>query len=88
LTTDTVKTRLHRARATVRQKLDCYLRNRCIDVEPIATPSPLSERAWSGGRPVIWVTAFRFRPATVKTEVADMPIAATPSQPQGQLILS
>ena len=47
LTTDTVKTRLHRARAAMRQKLDCYLRNRCIDVEPIATPSPLSERAWN-----------------------------------------
>jgi RNA polymerase sigma-70 factor (ECF subfamily) len=47
LTTDTVKTRLHRARAAMRQKLDCYLRNRCIDVEPIATPSPLSEHAWN-----------------------------------------
>ena len=47
LTTDTVKTRLHRARAAMRQKLDCYLRNRCIDVEPIASPSPLSERAWN-----------------------------------------
>ena len=47
LTTDTVKTRLHRARAAMRQKLDCYLRNRCIDVEPIATPSPLSERDWN-----------------------------------------
>jgi RNA polymerase sigma-70 factor (ECF subfamily) len=47
LTTDTVKTRLHRARAAMRPKLDCYLRNRCIDVEPIATPSPLSERAWN-----------------------------------------
>ena len=47
LTTDTVKTRLHRARAAMRQKLDCYLRNRCIDVEPIVTPSPLSERVWN-----------------------------------------
>lgn len=46
LTPDAVKTRLHRARASMRQKLDCYLRNRCIDVEPIASPAPLSERAW------------------------------------------
>jgi len=41
-----VKTRLHRARVAMRQKLDCYLNNRCIDVEPIASPSPMSERAW------------------------------------------
>jgi RNA polymerase sigma-70 factor (ECF subfamily) len=46
LTADVVKTRLHRARAAMRQKLDCYLRNRCIDVEPIASPPPLSEKAW------------------------------------------
>lgn len=46
LSTDVVKTRLHRARAAMRQKLDCYLNNRCIDVAPIASPSPLSERAW------------------------------------------
>lgn len=35
---DVVKTRLHRARTAMRQKLDCYLRNRCIEDE--ATPSP------------------------------------------------
>lgn len=46
LTAEAVKTRLHRARAAMRQKLDCYLRNRCIDVEPIASPAPLSEQAW------------------------------------------
>jgi RNA polymerase sigma-70 factor (ECF subfamily) len=46
LTTEAVKTRLHRARAAMRQKLDCYLRNRCIEVEPIASPAPLSEQAW------------------------------------------
>jgi RNA polymerase sigma-70 factor, ECF subfamily len=46
LTPDVVKTRLHRARIAMRQKLDCYLNNRCIDVEPIASPSPLSEVAW------------------------------------------
>jgi RNA polymerase sigma-70 factor (ECF subfamily) len=50
LTTDTVKTRLHRARAAMREKLDCYLRNRCIDVEPIPSPAPLSESAWDGLR--------------------------------------
>ncbi len=46
LTPDVVKTRLHRARVAMRQKLDCYLNNRCIDVEPIASPSTLSEGAW------------------------------------------
>jgi len=46
LSLDVVKTRLHRARVAMRQKLDCYLNNRCIDVEPIASPSPLSEHAW------------------------------------------
>jgi len=46
LSTDVVKTRLHRARVAMRQKLDCYWNNRCIDVEPIASPAPLSERAW------------------------------------------
>ena len=46
LTEEAVKTRLHRARAAMREKLDCYLRNRCIDVEPIASPAPLSEKAW------------------------------------------
>ena len=43
---DVVKTRLHRGRVAMRQKLDCYLNNRCIEVEPIASPSPLSEKAW------------------------------------------
>jgi len=46
LSTDAVKTRLHRARVAMRQKLDCYLNSRCIEVEPIASPAPLSERAW------------------------------------------
>jgi RNA polymerase sigma-70 factor (ECF subfamily) len=46
LSPDVVKTRLHRARVAMRQKLDCYLNNHCIDVEPIASPAPLSERAW------------------------------------------
>ena len=47
LTTDAVKTRLHRARSAMREKLDCYLHNRCIDVDPIASPLPLSEAAWT-----------------------------------------
>jgi RNA polymerase sigma-70 factor (ECF subfamily) len=46
LTPDAVKTRLHRARVSMREKLDCYLHNRCIEIEPIASPAPLSERAW------------------------------------------
>ena len=46
LTAEAVKTRLHRARLAMREKLDCYLRNRCIDIEPIASPAPLSEDAW------------------------------------------
>jgi len=46
LSTDAVKTRLHRARAAMRPKLDCYLNNHCIDVQPIASPAPLSQSAW------------------------------------------
>lgn len=46
LSAEAVKTRLHRARLAMRQKLDCYLRNHCIDIEPIASPAPLSEDAW------------------------------------------
>ena len=61
LSTDVVKTRLHRARAAMRQKLDCYVNNRCIDVEPIASPAPLSEGAWhdlrTAWRAVTGVTA-------------------------------
>jgi RNA polymerase sigma-70 factor, ECF subfamily len=39
---DVVKTRLHRARAAMRQKLDCYLNNRCIDDAPSPSPAPLT----------------------------------------------
>jgi RNA polymerase sigma-70 factor, ECF subfamily len=42
LTTDVVKTRLHRGRLAVRQKLDCYLHNRCLENEPSPSPAPLS----------------------------------------------
>lgn len=64
LTTDTVKTRLHRARLAMRQKLDCYLHQHCIEVEPIASPAPLSEQAWNQlhaawRNPVTSVTASR-----------------------------
>jgi RNA polymerase sigma-70 factor (ECF subfamily) len=60
LTTDVVKTRLHRGRAAMRQKLDCYLHNRCIDDQPSPSPAPLTaeeqERLFSvwrqAGRPI------------------------------------
>ncbi len=58
LSIDVVKTRLHRARAAMRQKLDCYLNNRCIDVEPIASPPPLHEGAWEDLR-AEWHAAVR-----------------------------
>jgi RNA polymerase sigma-70 factor (ECF subfamily) len=47
LSIDVVKTRLHRGRAAMRQKLDCYVHNRCLDDQPSPNPSPLTaeERA-------------------------------------------
>jgi RNA polymerase sigma-70 factor (ECF subfamily) len=39
---DVVKTRLHRARSAMRQKLDCYLHNRCIEDEATPSPAPLT----------------------------------------------
>jgi RNA polymerase sigma-70 factor (ECF subfamily) len=47
LGTDVVKTRLHRGRAAMRQKLDCYLHNHCLEDQPSPNPAPLSagERA-------------------------------------------
>ena len=39
---DVVKTRLHRARTAMRQKLDCYLHNRCIEDEATPSPAPLT----------------------------------------------
>jgi RNA polymerase sigma-70 factor (ECF subfamily) len=39
---DVVKTRLHRGRAAMRQKLDCYLNNRCLEDQPSPNPAPLS----------------------------------------------
>ena len=58
VTADVVKTRLHRGRAAMRQKLDCYLNNRCLDDQPGPNPHPLTaaERdtllsAWRRGVP-------------------------------------
>ena len=39
---DAVKTRLHRARVAMRQRLDCYLHNRCIEGQTSPSPAPLS----------------------------------------------
>jgi len=44
LGTDVVKTRLHRGRVAMRQKLDCYLHNRCLEDQPSPNPEPLSAR--------------------------------------------
>ena len=43
LGTDVVKTRLHRGRAAMRQKLDCYLNNHCLEDQPSPNPSPLTD---------------------------------------------
>jgi hypothetical protein len=37
-----VKTRLHRGRQALRQKLDCYLNNHCLEDQPSPSPTPLS----------------------------------------------
>jgi len=39
---DAVKTRLHRARQAMRQKLDCYLNNHCLEGQSSPSPTPLS----------------------------------------------
>jgi RNA polymerase sigma-70 factor (ECF subfamily) len=41
---DVVKTRLHRGRAALKQKLDCYLNNHCLEDQPSPDPSPLTPR--------------------------------------------
>ena len=55
---DVVKTRLHRGRVAMRQKLDCYLHNHCLEDQPSPNPKPLSEReraellsVWRGAAP-------------------------------------
>ena len=47
LTTDVVKTRLHRGRLAMRKTLDCYLHNHCLEDQPSPNPAALSpeERA-------------------------------------------
>jgi RNA polymerase sigma-70 factor (ECF subfamily) len=42
LSPDVVKTRLHRGRVAMRQKLDCYVNNRCLEDQPSPNPAPLS----------------------------------------------
>lgn len=44
---DAVKTRLRRARLAMRQKLDCYLNDHCLEDQPSPDPKPLTseERA-------------------------------------------
>ena len=44
LSVDVVKTRLHRGRAAMRQKLDCYVHNHCLEDQPSPNPSPLTDR--------------------------------------------
>lgn len=39
---DVVKTRLHRGRAAMRQKLDCYVHNHCLEDQPSPDPAPLN----------------------------------------------
>ena len=39
---DVVKTRLHRGRAAMRQKLDCYVNNHCLEDQPSPNPTPLT----------------------------------------------
>jgi RNA polymerase sigma-70 factor (ECF subfamily) len=40
--TDVVKQRLHRARLAMREKLDCYLHNHCLEDQPSPSPAPLT----------------------------------------------
>jgi RNA polymerase sigma-70 factor, ECF subfamily len=41
---DVVKTRLHRGRVAMRQKLDCYVNNHCLEDQPSPNPAPLSDQ--------------------------------------------
>lgn len=43
LSIDVVKTRLHRGRAAMRQKLDCYVNNHCLEDQPSPNPAPLTD---------------------------------------------
>jgi RNA polymerase sigma-70 factor (ECF subfamily) len=44
LTTDVVKTRLHRGRLAMRQTLDCYLHDHCLEDQPSPNPAALSQQ--------------------------------------------
>jgi len=61
LTTDVVKTRLHRGRAALRQKLDCYLNNHCLEDQPTPDPKPLTaaerQKLYSAWRRSVAATA-------------------------------
>jgi len=55
VSTDVVKTRLHRARTAMRQKMDCYVYHQCMEDEPSPNPTPLTDAerrelysAWRG----------------------------------------
>jgi RNA polymerase sigma-70 factor (ECF subfamily) len=43
VTVDVVKTRLHRGRAAMRAKLDCYVHNHCLEDQPSPNPKPLTD---------------------------------------------
>ncbi|HUP04640.1 MAG TPA: sigma-70 family RNA polymerase sigma factor [Bryobacteraceae bacterium] len=40
---DVIKTRLRRGRQALRQQLDCYLNNHCLEDQPTPNPTPLNE---------------------------------------------
>jgi RNA polymerase sigma-70 factor (ECF subfamily) len=42
LGTDVIKTRLHRGRAAMKEKLDCYIHNHCLEDMPSPNPAPLT----------------------------------------------
>jgi RNA polymerase sigma-70 factor (ECF subfamily) len=44
LSVDVVKTRLHRGRQALRQKLDCYVNNHCLEDQPSPNPTPLGTK--------------------------------------------
>src|SRR5579863_4407823 len=43
VTPDAVKTRLHRGRSAMRQKLDCYVNHNCLEDRPYPDPSPITQ---------------------------------------------
>lgn len=55
---DVVKTRLHRGRTAMRQILDCYLHNHCLEDQPSPSPAPLTREERESLRS-IWQKAGR-----------------------------